>query len=300
MIERIAIFVRGVRSIPLVTIGRLEIGTGFPPRIMGVINVSPESFYKNSIKTKVQEISSTASEMQGQGADIVDVGAMSTAPYLETVISIEQEIKRLRVAINAIKRDCSLPISVDTLRSQVAKEAISMGVSIINDISGLKYDDNMADIIARSGLHVIVSAYGGQTGAVSGHFAGTVNTLNESIVIAERARIPMENIIIDPAIGFFRSSGKSPFFTKMADLPWYVRDTEVISNLKRLQEFSMPICISVSRKSFLGNILKLSPDDLLIPSTAVELICILNGANIVRTHDVAQTRLAIKVSELFG
>jgi dihydropteroate synthase len=284
----------------LVFIDNLEIGTGVPTRIMGVINVSPESHYKKSVRTTVQEIAAAASEMQEQGADILDVGAMSTAPYLETVISVEQEVKRMRLAIDAVKRDCSLPISVDTLRSQVAKEAIRMGVNLINDISGLKYDKKMANIISQSGLHVIVSAYGGQNGATSGHFSGTVKTLNESIDIARRAAIANEKIIIDPAIGFFRQSGKNPFFTKMADLPWYVRDIEVISNLKKLQMFSMPICISVSRKSFLGNIFNLASDDLLIPSAAVELICILNGANIIRTHDVVQTWHAKMVSELFG
>jgi dihydropteroate synthase len=284
----------------LVFIDKLEIGMGVPARIMGVINVSPESYYKKSVRTTGQEIAAAASEMQNQGADIVDIGAMSTAPYLETIISVEQEVKRLRLAIDAVRKDCSLPISVDTLRSQVAKEAISMGVSLINDISGLKYDTKMADIISQSELHVIVSAYGGQTGAISGHLAGTVNTLNESIEIARRAGIANEKIIIDPAIGFFRQSGKNLFFTKMADLPWYVRDIEVISNLKKLQIFSMPICISVSRKSFLGNIFNLASDDLLVPSAAVELICILNGANIIRTHDVVETLHAKMVSVLFG
>ena len=267
---------------------------------MGVINVSPESFYKKSIRTTVQEIALTASEMQDQGAEIVDVGAMSTAPYLETAITVDQEIKRLRLAIEAVRRDCSLPISVDTLRSEVAEEAISMGIDVINDISGLKYDKKMADVISRAGSYVIVGAYGGQSGAVSGHFAGTVNTLYESINIARKAGISTEDIIIDPAIGFFRASGKNPFFTKMIDLPWYVRDIEVISNLKRLQMFSMPICISVSRKSFLGNIFNLVSEDLLIPSAMMELICILNGANIIRTHDVVETLYAKMVSDLFS
>jgi dihydropteroate synthase len=175
-----------------------------------------------------------------------------------------------------------------------------MGIDVINDISGLKYDKKMADVISRSGSYVIVSAYGGQSGAVSGHFAGTMNTLNESINIARKAGICTDDIIIDPAIGFFRASGKNPFFTKMTDLPWYVRDIEVISNLKRLQVFSMPICISVSRKSFLGNIFNLASEDLLIPSALMELTCILNGANIIRTHDVVETWYAKMISDLFS
>ena len=279
-------------------IGKLRIGEKVPARIMGVINVSPESFYKNSVKTKVSEIANVATEMQKTGADMIDVGAMSTAPYLETIISVEQETRRMIHAIEVIKSNCSLPISADTPRAEVAKEAIKLGADAINDISGLKYDKKMADIVARSGLPIIIGAYGGRSARISGSVLGTIKVLNESISIAKSSNIGADNIIIDPAVGFFRAKGKNPFFTKMTDLPWYIRDIEVISNLKKLKIFSKPICICVSRKSFIGNIFNLEPEERLIPSAATELICILNSANLIRTHDVRETWQTILTSEL--
>jgi dihydropteroate synthase len=285
----------------LTSIGKLRIGGEDQPRIMGVINVSPESFYKNSVKTNVNEIANVATKMQETGADMIDIGAMSTAPYLETIISVEQEIKRIRDAIDVIKSSCSLPVSADTPRAEVAKEAIKVGADAINDISGLKYDKKMADIVSRSGLPIIMGAYGGsggRSGLASGSVFGTIKVLTESISIAKSASIAADNIIIDPAIGFFRPKGKNPFFTRMTDLPWYIRDIEVISNLKKLKRFSKPICICVSRKSFIGNIFNLEPEERLIPSAAAELICILNSANLIRTHDVKETWHTLMASEL--
>ncbi len=282
----------------MTSIGKLRIGEKVPARIMGVINVSPESFYKNSVKTKVNEIANVATEMQKTGADMIDVGAMSTAPYLETIISVEQETRRMTHAIEVIKSNCSLPISADTPRAEVAKEAIKLGADAINDISGLKYDKKMADIVARSGLPIIIGAYGGRSASISGSVLGTMKVLNESISIAKSSDIGADNIIIDPAVGFFRAKGKNPFFTKMTDFPWYIRDIEVISNLKKLKIFSKPICICVSRKSFIGNIFNLEPEERLIPSAATELICILNSANLIRTHDVRETWQTLLTSEL--
>ncbi len=282
----------------MTSIGKLRIGEKVPARIMGVINVSPESFYKNSVKTKVNEIANVATEMQKTGADMIDVGAMSTAPYLETIISVEQETRRMTHAIEVIKSNCSLPISADTPRAEVAKEAIKLGADAINDISGLKYDKKMADIVARSGLPIIIGAYGGRSARISGSVLGTMKVLNESISIAKSSDIGADNIIIDPAVGFFRAKGKNPFFTKMTDFPWYIRDIEVISNLKKLKIFSKPICICVSRKSFIGNIFNLEPEERLIPSAATELICILNSANLIRTHDVRETWQTLLTSEL--
>ena len=285
----------------MTSIGKLRIGGEDQPRIMGVINVSPESFYKNSVKTNVNEIANVATKMQETGADMIDIGAMSTAPYLETIISVEQEIKRIRDAIDVIKSSCSLPVSADTPRAEVAKEAIKVGADAINDISGLKYDKKMADIVSRSGLPIIMGAYGGSGGRsalASGSVFGTIKVLTESISIAKSASIAADNIIIDPAIGFFRPKGKNPFFTRMTDLPWYIRDIEVISNLKKLKRFSKPICICVSRKSFIGNIFNLEPEERLIPSAATELICILNSANLIRTHDVKETWHTLMASEL--
>lgn len=280
-------------------IGNVTIGDRIPVRIMGIINASPESFYKNSINTSIREITKTAREMQQYGADILDIGAMSTAPYLETNISVEEELKRMRYALEGVKKGCDLPISIDTPRSKVAKEAIKYGVNAINDISGLKYDENMRYTVSKAKIPVIIGAFGDRrSSGRSGKVSSTIKTLNESLLIAKRAKIDDNNIIIDPSIGFFRAEAKNSFFTKIKDMSWYTRDIEAISKLRKLKIFSKPICISVSRKSFIGTLFQLKPKDRLIPSIVSEIISVINGANMIRTHDVKQTVQALTMLEL--
>lgn len=280
-------------------IGNVTIGDRIPVRIMGIINASPESFYKNSINTSIREITKTAREMQQYGADILDIGAMSTAPYLETNISVEEELKRMRYALEGVKKGCDLPISIDTPRSKVATEAIKYGVNAINDISGLKYDENMRYTVSKAKIPVIIGAFGDRrSSGRSGKVSSTIKTLNESLLIAKRARIDDNNIIIDPSIGFFRAEAKNSFFTKIKDMSWYTRDIEAISKLRKLKIFSKPICISVSRKSFIGTLFQLKPKDRLIPSIVSEIISVINGANMIRTHDVKQTVQALTMLEL--
>ncbi len=280
-------------------IGNVTIGDRIPVRIMGIINASPESFYKNSIHTSITEITKTAREMQQYGADILDIGAMSTAPYLETNISVEEELKRMRYALEGVKKGCDLPISIDTPRSKVATEAIKYGVNAINDISGLKYDENMRYTISKAKIPVIIGAFGDRrSSGRSGKVSSTIKTLNESLLIAKRAKIDDNNIIIDPSIGFFRAEAKNSFFTKIKDMSWYTRDIEAISKLRKLKIFSKPICISVSRKSFIGTLFQLKPKDRLIPSIVSEIRSVINGANMIRTHDVKQTVQALTMLEL--
>ena len=268
---------------------------------MGIINTSPESFYKESIKTSTEEIAETARVMQNSGADIIDIGSMSTAPYLQTIIPIEEELKRMKQAIDVVRKSCNLPISVDTPRSRVAKEAIAFGADAINDITGLKYDKEMADIVSKSNIPIIIGAYNRNKStppANLGKISGTIKLLKESVTIAKRASIDNDNIIIDPSIGFFRSDGKNPFFTQMKDVPWYSRDIDVISKLKDIKKLSKPICISVSRKSYIGKLFKLDTKDRLIPSVVCEVISTLNGANLIRTHNVKETVQALTMLSL--
>jgi dihydropteroate synthase len=285
----------------LTSIGKVLVGDNYPVRVMGIINTSPESFYKESIKTSTKEIVETAIEMQNSGADIIDIGSMSTAPYLQTIISIEEEIKRMKQAINIVRKSCNLPISIDTPRSRVAKEAIAFGANAINDITGLKYDKEMADIVSKSNLPVIVGAYNRNKSLPKANLdkiSGTIKLLKESITIAKSARISNDNIIIDPSIGFFRVDGKNPFFTEMKDVPWYSRDIEVISKLNDIKKLSKPICISVSRKSYIGKLFKLDTKDRLIPSLVCEVMSTLNGANLIRTHNVRETVQALTMLRL--
>lgn len=287
----------------MTSIGKVLVGDNYPARVMGIINTSPESFYKESIKTSTKEIVETAIEMQNSGADVIDIGSMSTAPYLQTIISIEEEIKRMKQAINIVRKSCNLPISIDTPRSRVAKEAIAFGANAINDITGLKYDKEMADIVSKSNLPVIVGAYNRNKSLPKANLdkiSGTIKLLKESITIAKRAGISDDNIIIDPSIGFFRVDGKNPFFTEMKDVPWYSRDIEVISKLNNIKKLSKPICISVSRKSYIGKLLKLDAKDRLIPTLVCEVISTLNGANLIRTHNVRETVQALTMLKLLA
>jgi dihydropteroate synthase len=129
--------------------------------------------------------------------------------------------------------------------------------------------------------------------------SGTVRLLKESIAIAKKMGIKKDKIIIDPSIGFFRANGKNPFFTVMRDMPWFIRDIEIISRLRKLEtDFPNPICISVSRKSFIGELLDLKTEERLAPSLVFEIICALHGAKIIRTHDVKETVHALTMCGL--
>ena len=129
-------------------IGNVRVGDKNPVRIMGILNTSKESFYKKSIKTNSKDISNVVRQMELDGADFVDVGGMSTAPYLTTLVSEKTELSRISNAIKIIQRISNLPISVDTCRANVAKSALDLGAEIINDISGLKYDKKMINVIS--------------------------------------------------------------------------------------------------------------------------------------------------------
>lgn len=274
-------------------IGQVEIGGGSHVKVMGIINASPESFYKGSVRTGATEIAQAAREMQEAGAHIIDIGAMSTAPYLETVIPVEEETRRMTEAIGAAKSACSLPVSADTPRAEVALAAAKAGADAINDVTGLKYDAKMAKVVAREKLPVIAGAY--SSAPAQGNIAGTMAALKASMAIAKRAGI--KDVAVDPSIGFFRSEGKNPFFTKMTDVPWYTRDLQVLANLGKLAKLA-PVCVSVSRKSFMGHLLGVEADERLVPSIACEIMAAINGASIIRTHSVKETVQALAMLEL--
>ena len=277
----------------MTNIGDVHIGKG-SIKILGIINVSPESFYKNSVKTSIDELAAYAKKLENDGANIIDIGAMSTAPYLKTMISANEEVARIKKAIKIVRENCNLPVSVDTPRSIVAEEAIKMGAHAINDICGLKYDLKMADVVSKYNIPIIVGAYEKNPhNLLMGKSSSTKKILNDSIKIAEKAGIKKKNIIIDPSIGFFRKESNNPFFTKITKIPWYLRDIEIVSNLKDLSKLSFPICISVSNKSFLGKLLNLQIDERIIPSLIAEIIAIINGATLIRTHNVKESKLAL-------
>ncbi|NIM26434.1 MAG: dihydropteroate synthase [Nitrososphaeria archaeon] len=275
-------------------LANVAVGGKNPVRIMGILNTSPESFYKKSIKTSRQKISDHIKQMESNGADFIDVGGMSTAPYLSTVVSENVERKRIENAIKIIQNSSNLPISVDTCRSSVAKSALELGAEIINDISGLKYDDKMKEIVSEYSPSLILCAFNKKP--VSGNpISVTKKLLRQSVDILEKINFSKNKFVLDPSIGFFRKSGKGPFFTKIQS-DWFERDLQIIKNLKLIKQ-NLPILVSVSNKSIIGKLLdKENPSDRLFGSIATETICVLNGADIIRTHNVSETKDAVKVA----
>ena len=275
-------------------IANISVGGQNPARIMGILNTSPESFYKKSINTSRTKIKNAVIQMENDGADFIDVGGMSTAPYLSTMISEKIESKRILDAIKIIQNSTNLPISVDTCRSNVAKIALENDVEIINDISGLKYDKNMKNVISKFQPSLILCAYDSKT-ILGNSINSTKKLFKTSLKIAKDCQVPDKKIVLDPAIGFFRKTGKGKFFTKIKT-DWVERDLSVIKNLNSIK-MNYPILISVSNKSIIGNLLgKENPSDRLFGSITAEAICVLNGANIIRTHNVMATRDAITIA----
>jgi len=275
-------------------IANVGVGGKNPVRIMGILNTSPESFYKKSITTKKNDIKNSIKQMEIEGADFIDIGGMSTAPYLSTIVSEKVETRRILDAIKIVQNISNLPISIDTCRSDVAKNALEYGVDIINDISGLKFDKNMKSVISKFNPSLILCAYSSKS--VSGNdVILTKKLLSESLKIVKKSNISSKKIVLDPAIGFFRKTGKGKFFTKIKS-DWVKRDLSIIKNLKSLKQ-NHPILISASNKSFIGKILgKENPSDRLFGSIAAETISVIYGADIIRTHNVGATKDAITIA----
>jgi len=265
----------------------IKVGDDYPTRIVGVINLSPESFYKGSVKTTYSEIVKAATSMVEEGVDIIDVGGMSTAPYLNTLISVEEEIDRIVYAIRILKDVVNVPISVDTSRSRVAEAAVKTGASILNDVTGLKKDKKMAKLAAEYSLPLVVVAYGVKSGKGK-PINKVIYALKESLNICRENGIPEEKVVVDPGIGFFRETC----------LPWYVWDCSIIKNLRKMRTLGRPIYIGVSRKSFIGKILNQDkPEERLYGSLSAAAIAVFNGAHIIRTHDVSQTLQAVRLAK---
>ena len=272
-------------------LGTVRVGGSNPVRIMGILNTSPESFYKKSISTSRQRIVDAVHIMEDEGADFIDVGGMSTAPYLSTMVSEKTEANRIVNAVKIIQQKTNLPISVDTCRATIANEALELGVDIINDVTGLKYDPMMPKIIEKYCPSLILCAYDKKI-ITGNQLYETKQLLKKSLEIAKSVKIPKTNIVLDPAIGFFRKKGRGHFFTKI-DSDWVKRDLLILKNLN-LIKLSRPILVSVSNKSFIGKILKKeNPSARLAGSLTAEAVCVLNGADIIRTHNVAETKMAV-------
>ncbi|MGI0006992.1 MAG: dihydropteroate synthase, partial [Nitrosotalea sp.] len=213
--------------------------------------------------------------------------------YNKTLVSENQEIKRITNAIDAIKKVSKLPISIDTCRARVAEAALQLGAEIVNDVSGLKYDKNMVNVLEKYCPSVILCAFSNKP--VGGNQVSQAQRLiDQSVTLALKSGIPTNKIVVDPAIGFFRKKAQGILFTKI-NSDWLQRDILVLKNLNRIKR-EYPILISVSRKSFIGELLKESdPANRLYGSLAAETFAVLNGADLIRTHNVKATSHVVQI-----
>ncbi len=271
-------------SVRVVRFGSLKIGDDHPVRVMGVINLSSESFYSGSIVTRMDDISKKIIEMEQEGADIIDVGAASTAPsnyYGNRGASAEKEQERVRKYMRAICNATDLPISIDTQIPEIAEVALDYGAAAVNDISGLQ-DERMIALVAERRVPIIIM---GNCNGPCDSVQSTIQSIRQSILRAKAGGIEEEQMIIDPGIGF----GKPP------DV-----DFALIRRLDEFRQFDQPILVGVSRKAFIGALLNQpDPADRLEGTIAVTSIAVANGAHIIRAHDVRETLIATKIGEMF-
>lgn len=266
----------------------IPISLNGPVRIMGVINASPESFYKESVRTTMRTISKQAQKMTEEGADFIDIGAQSTAPYLKTLISEREEIRRMTAAISAVKSATKCPISADTVHSQTALAALNAGALIINDISGLSADSEMGQVARQAQGVVLMANPLWMKNPLKSPLSNINQIFGKIIEKARQSRIAKNHIVLDPGIGFFRN----------AEIAWWKWDLAILKGLNELQLRGFPLLVGVSRKSFIGEILsEKDPKNRLFGSLAATTTAVINGAAIIRTHDVEQTKKAILIAQ---
>ncbi len=256
--------------------------------IMGILNVTPDSFSDGGLYLDRNAAVDRALQMVEEGADIIDVGGESTRPGAEPV-SLDEELKRTIPIIEAIADKVDVPISIDTYKSEVAKRAIEAGASIVNDISGLRFDPQMAPLVAEYDVGVIVMHIKGTPRDMQKNpeyedlFGEIIGYLRESMALARAHGVPEERIVIDPGIGF----GKKP-----------EHNLQIINQLERFRVLSRPILMGVSRKSFIGLILDGAPPSERLEGTASAVaISVMKGANIVRVHDVKEMAKVVRVAD---
>jgi dihydropteroate synthase len=271
----------------ILSLGDKQLDLAKKVAIMGILNLTPDSFYDGGRYTQEKKALVRVEEMASHGADLIDVGGESTRPGA-TKVSTEEELRRIIPIIGKIKKLFEIPVSVDTYKAQIAQEAIEAGADMINDISGLRFDSEMKQVVAKYKVPLVLMHIKGtprdmQSNPYYDSLLGEITSyLGESILIAKEAGIDEERIVIDPGIGF----GKS------------VRhNLEIINKLSELKSLGRPILIGVSRKSFIGNILNLPLQERLEGSLAATCLAVTQGARIVRTHDVKETRRAIDLTQ---
>jgi dihydropteroate synthase len=253
------------------------------PVIMGVLNVTPDSFSDGGAFLAPPAAIAHARQMIADGADIIDIGAESTRPYGGTEpVRAEEELRRLAAILPAVTR-LGCPVSIDTMKAEVAAWAIERGVTIVNDVWGLQRDPEMAAVVARRGVSVIVMHNRDAVDPQIDILRDIESFFEHSLAIASRAQIARDAIVLDPGIGF----GKTPEQSLLA-----------IARLDRLKDFGLPLLVGASRKRFINAVMQpvlAPPQRRLGGSIAAHVAAVAHGAKIVRTHDVAETVQALRV-----
>lgn len=260
-------------------IGNKEFDLDNKGYIMGILNVTPDSFSDGGKWNDVNKALEHAKEMVNMGATIIDVGGESTRPGY-TKISDEEEINRVVPVIKAIKENLSVAVSIDTYKSEVARAALNAGADMVNDIWGLKYDKNMAAVVSEFEVPVCIM-HNRDNENYNSFMDDVIDDLKESIKIAKEANIKDENIMIDPGVGFAKS---------------LEQNLEITNKLDRLGELGYPILLATSRKSMIGLTLNVDKNERVEGTVATTVIGAMKGASIFRVHDVLENKRALDMT----
>lgn len=264
----------------ILKIGNREFDIEKHTYVCGILNVTPDSFSDGGKWTGKDQALKHVETMLSEGMDLLDIGGESTRPGY-TKISDEEEIERVVPVIEAVKANFDVPISLDTYKSTVARAGIMAGVSLINDIWGLKYDKQMADVIAQSGVACCLMHNRKET-EYKDFLQEVKSDLAECVAIAKRAGISDDKIILDPGIGF----GKS-----------YDNNLEIIGALEDIKELGYPLLLGASRKSVIGLALDLPVEERLEGTLVTTVFAVLQGCSFVRVHDIKENVRAIRMAE---
>lgn len=254
------------------------------PLLMGIVNVTPDSFSDGGQAVDPQAALARALEMSADGADIVDVGGESTRPGAE-LVSEAVELGRIERVISAICEATSAPVSVDTYKAGVAHAAASAGAVIVNDVWGMTRDAGMASVVAETECALVVTYNRGTVDEVINLVDDMRSFFDRALKAAADAGIPRDHLILDPGLGFAKT---------------YEQNFIALGRLDVLQDYKLPILVGASRKSFIGRLLNRTVDQRLAGTIAVNLAALQSGATILRVHDVAAHRDAITVHGAIG
>ncbi|MCM8772098.1 MAG: dihydropteroate synthase [Candidatus Omnitrophica bacterium] len=255
------------------------------PLIMGILNVTPDSFYDGGKYFDIEKAVKRGIEIEKEGADIIDIGGISTRPG-SIPVDEEEEIKRVIPVIKILSKELKIPISCDTFRSKVAEKALENGAEIINDISAFSLDPDLLSVIKNSNCGYVLMHMKGtpETMQLNPYYDDVIKEICEffemKINLLNENGVDIKRVVIDPGIGF----GKR-----------VIDNVKILKNLDQFLKFNRPVLIGTSRKSFIGKILDLSVEERLEPTIATNVYAFLKGASIFRVHDVKEVRKSIDI-----